>query len=157
VEVAERESPSRAPEAKVEEPATPDPLRILVRKPEAAEEPAPRRKYKRKMKAGPKKATKEKRGGARNCKNCGKPGHMAKTCLEGPADRDEVSDTKRKLTENEIAEQVRELQASGMGSLSVCRKLGIPMNKLKKYWNFDMSRPAEASLGEPGGEDIEVA
>lgn len=116
---------------------------------------APRRKYTRKAKPAP--VTKHKRMGKRMCKNCGKSGHMSKTCPEGKV-RAAVEDV---LNEGDLAERIREMQGEGKGQLTIMRELRVPLRTVKKHWNEELSTGPTGEIEEDasgvGEEEEEVA
>jgi hypothetical protein len=94
----------------------------------------PRRQYKRKnKKAKPEKEefkerilkkAKSKVGGARNCKNCGKPGHMSKTCPE-------LKKGEPELTQEQI-NHIKELSESGQTIAQIVMETGLPSKVVKE-------------------------
>lgn len=97
----------------------------------ATETAPPRRQYKRKVKKEKEefkdrilRKAKSKVGGARNCKNCGKPGHMSKTCPVAKKDEPE-------LTQEQI-NHIKELSESGQTIAQIVMDTGLPSKVVKE-------------------------
>lgn len=71
----------------------------------------------------------------RKCKNCGTPGHNAKTCFSKK--QDSVQDDEQdgpEVDTLELIDKVAELKKQGMSSAEVAKKLGIPLADVNDLW-----------------------
>lgn len=93
-----------------------------------------KRSYKKRNKASTEKETVRDRtlakaktkstGGTRTCKNCGKPGHMSKTCPMTKKDEPE-------LTQEQI-NHIKELSESGQTIAQIVMDTGLPSKVVKE-------------------------
>jgi hypothetical protein len=90
----------------------------------------------------------------RHCKNCGEPGHQARTCTQGPGqsnkspketqgDFDPVPKAKE-MDDDELREKIAEYREQGYDSLWIAAKLRIRLKKVNELWT---PKEEEVELG----------
>src|SRR4051794_31397543 len=75
----------------------------------------------------------------RTCRNCGKPGHMARTCPEARKasdheDGDNPAPELKPNTVSELKERIAELKADGMTSVEIAKELHCTLSLINRYW-----------------------
>ena len=79
------------------------------------------------------KKSKSGKKGQKICKNCGQPGHIAKTCKNTPATKDSSQTTAPppgELTEDQYNEVIRLKKEGDMMSMEVAKEMDVPLREV---------------------------
>jgi hypothetical protein len=101
---------------------------------------APKRRYKKRKVNPEREAMKERllekartrKARVLICKNCGKPGHFAKTCPEGKPAEAAVEDDG--VLDEDMKEKVATMREEGKTSGAIAKELGVSLKTVNKYW-----------------------